>query len=68
MEHLNDQRKIDLITCIRDTLDDLMVAKDIVVATRQEIADYRDTIGHVIHTVLKEGKVLYDSRRDRPGN
>jgi len=68
VDHLNGQRKIDLITRIRDALDDLMVAKDIVVATCQEIANYRDTIGHMIHTVLKEGKVLYDSRRDCPGN
>lgn len=68
VDHLNGQRKIDLITAIRDALDDLMVPKDIVVATLKELADYRDIIGHIIRTALQEGKVLYDRQIDQPGN
>ena len=66
VEHLNGHRKIELITRIRDALDDLMVAKDIVVATRQEMMDYRPIVGHLIHTACQEGKTLYE--RDRRGN
>ena len=68
VDDLNSQRKINLITAIRDALDDLMVPKDIIVATCQELADYRHIIGHIIRTALQEGEVLYDRPIDHSGN
>ena len=45
---------------IMGTLGDLPVAKDIVVTTPAEIAEYGDLIGRVLRPALREGKVIYE--------
>ena len=42
----------------------LGVAKDIVWWTPEEIAEWRDVKSHLIHRVLREGKVLYEETPD----
>jgi uncharacterized protein len=44
----------------RDALRDLLVAKDVVVTTPEDIADRSDLVGSVLRPALREGKVLYD--------
>lgn len=41
-------------------LSDLQVAKDIVVATPEELRRYRDVVGTIVRSALREGKVLYE--------
>ena len=45
---------------IREILADLPVAKDIVVTTPTEIAEYGNLIGRVLRPALQEGKVIYE--------
>lgn len=45
---------------IRELLADLPMAKDIIVTTPQEIEEYGDLVGTVLHPALREGKLLYD--------
>lgn len=46
---------------IRRALKDIQpVAKDIVVATPEDLAAYRDLPCYVFYTALQEGKVLYE--------
>jgi predicted nucleotidyltransferase len=44
---------------IRCALHDIHVAKDIIVATPDEIERYRNIVGTIIRPALREGKVLY---------
>jgi predicted nucleotidyltransferase len=45
---------------IRRALGDLPVSKDIVVATPDEIASRGQVVGTVLHTALREGRVIYE--------
>ena len=36
------------------------IAKDIVLATPEEVAKYQDVVGTIIRSALREGKVLYE--------
>jgi len=45
---------------IRESLADLPVAKDIVVTTPMEIAEYGNLVGRVLRPALQEGKVIYE--------
>lgn len=47
---------------IREKLSDLPVAKDIVVTTPQEIAEYGNMVGRVLRPALREGKVIYERK------
>jgi hypothetical protein len=41
--------------------------KDIVLVTPEEVAQYGDTIGTILHPALRKGKVLYErSAQSRP--
>jgi predicted nucleotidyltransferase len=48
---------------IRCALHDIRVAKDIIVATPDEVERHRDIVGTIIRPALREGKVLYDRSR-----
>ena len=45
---------------IRMALSGMGLAKDIIVATPEEVKKYRDVVGTVIRPALLEGKVLYE--------
>ncbi len=45
---------------IHDSLGDLLVSKDIVVTTPEEILRAGDLAGTVLRSALREGKVLYE--------
>ena len=45
---------------IRRSLGDLLVSKDIVVTTPDEIATRGHVVGTVLHAAIREGKVLYE--------
>ena len=48
---------------LRCALHDIYVAKDIVVATPEEVERRRNIVGTIIRIALREGKVLYDRGR-----
>ncbi len=48
---------------IRTVLRGIGVAKDIILATPEEIENSRDLVGTVIRPALREGKVLYERPR-----
>lgn len=52
--------KRQLTIAIRDILVDLPIAKDIVVTTPQEIAEYGHLVGTVLKPALEDGKLLYE--------
>ena len=56
---LADKRKTAID--IRLALADLPVAKDILVATPEELSRHRTRIGSVLRTAQREGKILYAS-------
>ena len=41
-------------------LSDMPVAKDVVVATSEDIKEYGDLVGYVFRPALRDGKVLYE--------
>ncbi|HEX9867910.1 MAG TPA: nucleotidyltransferase domain-containing protein [Candidatus Tectomicrobia bacterium] len=48
------------VVAIRRLLTDLLMPKDIVVTTPEEIARRGDLVGTVLRPALREGKVLYE--------
>jgi len=44
---------------MRVALHDIPVAKDILLATPEEVAKYCDAVGTIIRPALREGRVLY---------
>lgn len=44
---------------MRMALDDIVVPKDVLVATPEEVARERDLAGSIIRPALREGKLLY---------
>ena len=44
---------------MRVALHDIAIAKDIILATPDEVARRRDIVGTIIRPALREGKVLY---------
>ena len=51
---------------IRCALHDIHVAKDIIVATPDEVERQRNIVGTIIRPALREGKVLYARGRRTP--
>ena len=45
---------------IRVALADIGLAMDVIVATPEEVALYRDQVGTIIYPALREGRVLYE--------
>ena len=45
---------------IRRSLGDLLVSKDIVVTTPDEISQRGHVVGTVLHAAIREGRVLYE--------
>ena len=58
MGDVTDKRRVAIE--IRRTLEDLMVSKDIVVTTPDEIAPRGHVMGTVLHTAIREGRVVYE--------
>ena len=69
----NEWSDVDLLVVMRDVTDkrlaaieirrslgDLLVSKDIVVTTPDEIARRGHVVGTVLHAAIREGKVLYE--------
>lgn len=52
--------KRDIRVAIRVALADMGFALDIIVATPEEAALYRDQVGTIIYPALREGRVLYE--------
>lgn len=50
----------EMTIAIRGILADLPVAKDIVVTTPTEIAEYGDLVGRILRPALRKGKVIYE--------
>ena len=50
----------EMTVSILGALGDLPIAKDIVVTTPTEIAEYGDLVGRVLRPALREGKVIYE--------
>jgi uncharacterized protein len=44
---------------LRETLDSLRIAADIVVVSRDDVERWRDVYGTVVHAALSEGKVMH---------
>jgi uncharacterized protein len=57
--HLNGSRRGTRLA-IRALLRDIDLAKDIIVATPDEVELYRDQVGTLIRPALQEGRVLYE--------
>ncbi|MCL6558328.1 MAG: nucleotidyltransferase domain-containing protein [Firmicutes bacterium] len=53
-------KKRDMQVAIRKELRKFKVPKDIVVATPEDIEEYKDAWWTVYHPALQEGKVLYE--------
>lgn len=47
---------------IGNSLSNLPISKDIIVATPEEIEKYGSTIGSILLPAITEGKVIYESR------
>ncbi len=47
---------------IGNSLSNLPISKDIIVATPEEIKKYGKTVGNILLPALTEGKVIYESR------
>jgi predicted nucleotidyltransferase len=45
---------------IRIALSGMGLAKAVIVVTPEEVEQYRDLVGTVIHPAMREGKVLYE--------
>ena len=58
MTDVTDKRKAAI--AIRRSLRDLLVSKDIVVTTPDEIDRRGHVVGTVLHAAIREGKVLYE--------
>ena len=58
MEEVADKRRAAVE--MRRALADLLVSKDILVTTPDEIASRGQIIGTVLHAALRDGKVLYE--------
>ena len=58
MSDVTDKRQAAIE--IRRFLGDLLVSKDIVVTTPDEIARRSHVVGTVLHAATREGKVLYE--------
>jgi predicted nucleotidyltransferase len=57
---LSNQRELTI--AIRTALSDLPIAKDIILTTPQEIAEYGHLVGRVLRPALREGKILYERK------
>ena len=58
LPHVENKRRA-AVEILR-ALNGLPVSKDVVVTTPEEIAARGNTIGHVLRSALREGKVLYE--------
>ena len=58
MGDVTDKRQVAIE--IRRSLGDLVVSKDIVVTTPDEIAQRGHIVGTVLHAAIREGRVLYE--------
>ena len=58
MTEVTDKRQAAIE--IRRSLGDLLVSKDIVVTTPDEISRRGHVVGTVLHAAIREGKVLYE--------
>lgn len=54
------KHKRETTIAIRSILADIPIAKDIVVTTPVEIAEYGDLVGPILRPALREGKVIYE--------
>ena len=45
---------------IGNSLSNLPISKDIIVATPEEIAQYGNTVGNILRPALQEGKIVYE--------
>ncbi len=45
---------------LRSALRGLLVPVDVLVATPQQVKRYRDAIGLIYHSILREGRVIYE--------
>ncbi|OGR53623.1 MAG: hypothetical protein A3I11_06950 [Elusimicrobia bacterium RIFCSPLOWO2_02_FULL_39_32] len=55
-----DGSKKDLTIKIRTSVNGMGISKDIFVATPEDLEIYKELMGTVIYSALKEGKVLYE--------
>lgn len=58
--HVEDNRQMRVN--IRGILSDLPIAKDIIVATPDEIGRSRDRLGSILRPATREGRTLYQHR------
>jgi len=58
LPHVENKRRA-AVEILR-ALNGLPVSKDVIVTTPEEIAARGNTIGHVLRSALREGKVLYE--------
>ena len=58
MGDVTDKRQVAIE--IRRSLRDLLISKDIVVATPDEIAQRGHVVGTVLNAAIREGRVLYE--------
>ncbi len=52
--------KMDMVIKIRTSVNGMGIAKDIFVATPEDLIIYKELMGTVIYSALREGKVLYE--------
>ncbi|MGB3614173.1 MAG: nucleotidyltransferase domain-containing protein [Elainellaceae cyanobacterium] len=59
------ESKRQMAIAIRRVLSDLPIAKDVVVTTPTEIAEYGQMVGTILRPALREGKVIYEQKGKR---
>ncbi|MEL6161796.1 MAG: nucleotidyltransferase domain-containing protein [Cyanobacteria bacterium J06623_5] len=57
------ENKHEQAGAIRHLLSDFPIAKDVIVATEQDIKKYGNQIGTVLRPALQEGKIIYERLR-----
>ena len=55
-----DDRHAEMVR-LRDALRPLLIPFDILVASQQQVADWGEVPGTVLHEALRDGRVLHDS-------
>ncbi len=60
MPEVEDKRRTAID--IRRSLGDLPISKDVVVTTPEEIERRGHVVGSVLHSALREGRVVYDAQ------
>ncbi len=60
LAELDLKMRRDQIKKIREALADFRISKDILVYSKNELEEWKDSLNHIIGRSLREGKILYE--------